>query len=74
MAHWTIKVKTVTEDPENDKLITTKESFLVRADTIEDSQDKVREYFRESIADYEIISIAKSNIVGYIDINGNTTD
>ena len=71
MAHWTVRVKTVEEIGEG-KLVKKVESFLVKADTIEESQAKMREYFRGTTVDYDFHSVSKSNIIGYIDIEGNS--
>ena len=46
MAHWTVRVKTVEETGEG-KLVKKVESFLVKADTIEESQAKMREYLNK---------------------------
>jgi hypothetical protein len=74
MAHWTVRVKTSEEDMETGKIRSKSETFLVRAETIEESQRKVREYFRGMTIDYELRSVSKSNIMGYIDSNGNAME
>ncbi len=65
MAHWTVRVKTAFED-ENGKVRAATETYLVNAETIEESQAKVRERFRGVTFDWEIRSVAKSGIVEYI--------
>jgi len=65
MAHWTIRVKTNIED-DNGKLRGIIETFLVNAETIEESQSKVRDRFRGTTFDYEIRSVTKSGITEYI--------
>jgi hypothetical protein len=74
MAHWTVRVKTTEEDPDTGKLRGRQEVFLVRAENIEESQQKVRGYFRGMTIDYEIRAVSKSNIVGYIDSEGNAIE
>jgi hypothetical protein len=74
MAHWTIRVKTSEEDIETGKIRRRTEAFLVRAETIEESQSRVRDYFRGMTIDYEISSVSKSNIIGYIDSNGKAIE
>jgi len=74
MAHWTVRVKTSEEDIETGKIRNKSETFLVRAETIEESQRKVREYFRGMTIDYELRSVSKSNIMGYIDSEGNAIE
>ena len=64
MAHWTVRVKTSYED--DGKLRSMTETFLVNAETIEESQAKVREKFKGTTFDYEIRSVSKSGIVEYI--------
>jgi len=74
MAHWTVRVKTSEEDMETGKIRSKSETFLVRAETIEESQRKVREYFRGMTIDYELRSVSRSNIMGYIDNDGNAIE
>ena len=73
MAHWTVRVKTTVED-DSGKLKSRQETFLVRAESIEESQARVRDYFRGMTIDYEIRSVSRSNIMGYIDSEGNTLE
>lgn len=65
MAHWTVRVRMSFED-ENGKLRGSTETYLVNAETIEDSQSKVRERFKGTTFDYEIRSVSKSGITEYI--------
>jgi hypothetical protein len=65
MAHWTVRVRMSYED-ESGKLRGTTETYLVNAETIEDSQSKVRERFKGTTFDYEIRSVSKSGITEYI--------
>jgi|SanBayMetagenome_1026888.scaffolds.fasta_scaffold437398_1 hypothetical protein len=74
MAHWAVRVKTSEEDMETGKIRSKSETFLVRAETMEESQRKVREYFRGMTIDYELRAVSKSNIMGYIDNDGNATE
>jgi hypothetical protein len=74
MAHWAVRVKTSEEDMETGKIRSKSETFLVRAETMEESQRKVREYFRGMTIDYELRSVSKSNIMGYIDNEGNAIE
>ena len=73
MAHWTVRVKT-TEETDEGKLIRKIEPFLVKADTIEESQARIRDYFKGMTLDYEFHSVSKSNIIGYIDGEGNVSE
>jgi hypothetical protein len=74
MAHWTVRVKTSEEDMETGKIRRKSEPFLVKAESIEDAQRRVRDYFRGMTVDYEINSTSKSNIVGYIDNEGSVSE
>jgi len=74
MAHWTVRVKTSEEDIETGKIRRKSEPFLVKAESIEDAQRRVRDYFRNMTVDYEINSTSKSNIVGYIDNEGSVSE
>lgn len=65
MAHWTAKVKLVIED-DNGKVKAITETYLVNAETIEDSQKRIHERFRGTTFDYEIRSVSKSGITEYI--------
>jgi hypothetical protein len=73
MAHWTVRVKTTSED-ESGKLRSRQETFLVRAESIDESQSRVRDYFSGTMIDYEIRSVSRSNIMGYIDSEGNARE
>jgi hypothetical protein len=64
MAHWTVRVKTTFEDDGKVRSIT--ETYLVNAQTIEESQAKVRQRFHGTTFEYEIRSVSKSNITEYI--------
>ena len=74
MAHWTVRVKTSEEDMETGKIRRKSEPFLVKAESIEDAQRRIRDYFRGMTVDYEINSTSKSNIVGYIDNEGSVSE
>lgn len=74
MAHWTVRVKTSEEDIDTGKIRRKSEPFLVKAESIEDAQRRVRDYFRGMTVDYEINSTSKSNIVGYIDNEGSVSE
>ena len=74
MAHWTVRVKTSEEDMDTGKIRRKSEPFLVKAESIEDAQRRVRDYFRNMTVDYEINSTSKSNIVGYIDNEGSVSE
>jgi hypothetical protein len=65
MAHWSVRVKVSMED-ENGKVRASTETYLVNAETIEESQSKVREKFKGYTFDWEIRSVAKSGIIEYI--------
>lgn len=65
MAHWTVRIKTTFED-ENGKLRAATETYLVNAETIEESQVKVKERFQGVTFEWEIRSVAKSSILEYI--------
>ena len=68
--YWTVKVKTIFEDPETEKVKTKKENYLVQAPTIEESQDRMRLYFKDTTIEYDIVSVSKTNIVDYVGENG----
>lgn len=74
MAHWTVRVKTSEEDMDTGKIRRKSEPFLVKAESIEDAQRRIRDYFRGMTVDYEINSTSKSNIVGYIDNEGSVSE
>jgi hypothetical protein len=59
---------------ETGKIRRKSEPFLVKAESIEDAQRRVRDYFRGMTVDYEINSTSKSNIVGYIDNEGSVSE
>jgi hypothetical protein len=65
MAHWTVRVKTTFQD-DNGKVKAITETYLVNAETIEDSQKRVHERFKGTTFEYEIRSVSKSGITEYI--------
>lgn len=67
MSHWTVKVRVSEEDTETGKIRTKMETYLVQADTIEQAQAIIREFFRGLTIDHEVRGVNKSGIVEYID-------
>lgn len=72
MAHYLVRVRTTEEI--DGKLKSRSEAFLVNADTIEESQRMMHDYFRGTTIDYEIRNVGKTGIVGYIDRTGRTVE
>lgn len=72
MAHYLVRVR-ISEEIE-DKVKSRTESFLVNAETIEESQQKIHQYFNGLMVDYEIRNVGKTGIIGYIDRLGNTSE
>jgi hypothetical protein len=66
MNHWTVRVRTTTEDLDSGKLRARTETYLVEAETIEAAQTLVREYFKGMTFDHEIRSVSGSNVLEYI--------
>jgi hypothetical protein len=72
MAHYLVRVRTTEEI--DGKMRSRTEAFLVNAETIEESQRMMHEYFRGTMVDYEIRNVGKTGIVGYIDSTGRSVE
>jgi hypothetical protein len=72
MAHYLVRVRTTEEI--DGKMRSRTEAFLVNADTIEESQQRIHDYFKGTMVDYEIRNAGKTGIVGYIDRTGQSSE
>lgn len=64
--YYDVTLDIVTSAPEETKVRTTKEQYLLRATGISDAESKMREHYRESLMDYSVTSIKLSRIVDVI--------
>jgi hypothetical protein len=66
MRYYLGKVKFETVDDNTGRIRNTKEQYLVEAMTISDAEDKLNDKFKDSMAEFSVISVAESPIMGII--------
>lgn len=60
---YKVKVSYISADPDSGKEKKITENYIVQADSLEDSYEKIKIRLQDSIVDWEIPSIVKTNIV-----------
>jgi hypothetical protein len=66
MSFWTVKVKVISEDIDTGKLRGKIETYLVKADSIEESQKLVHDYFKGTTLEYEVRGVGKNGFTAVI--------
>lgn len=66
MSFWTVKVKVISEDIDTGRVRGKVETYLVKADSIEESQQLVHEYFKGTTLEYEVRGVSKNGITAVI--------
>lgn len=64
--YYIANVKFETVDDRTGRIKTIKEQYLVDALDISDAEQKLKEKFKESIADFAVSSVTESKIMGII--------
>lgn len=64
--YYLAKIKFETENDKNGKTQTTKEEYLVEADSVSHAETKMKDKFRDSMADTSVFEVKESKIMGII--------
>jgi hypothetical protein len=60
------RVQFETVNDQNGRIQKTKENYLVEALSVSDVEDKLNEKFKDSMAEFSVIKVDESNIMGII--------
>lgn len=66
MRYYLGKVQFETIDDDNGRVKKTKEQYLVEAIDISDAESKLKEMFKDSMAEFSVISVSESPIMGVV--------
>jgi len=66
MMYYIAKVKFETVDDNTGRIRKLNEQYLVEAQSISDAEAMLNEKFKDSIADFSVVSIQESKIIGII--------
>lgn len=66
MRYYLGKIQFETIDDNNGRVKKTKEQYLVEAQTISDAEAKLNEMFKDTMAEFTVISVSESLIMGIV--------
>ena len=66
MRYYMARVQFETVNDQNGRIQKTKENYLVEAMSVSDVEDKLNEKFKDSMAEFSVIKVDESNIMGII--------
>lgn len=66
MRYYMTQVQFETVNDNNGRIQKTKENYLVEAMSVSDAEDKLNEKFKDSMAEFSVIKVNESNIMGII--------
>lgn len=66
MMYYLAKVKFETVDEVTDRIRKTNEQYIVDAISVSDAESKLKERFKDSIADFSVVSVNETKIMGII--------
>lgn len=66
MRYYLGKIQFETIDDNNGRVKKTKEQYLVEASDISDAESKLKEMFKDSMAEFSVISVSESPIMGIV--------
>jgi hypothetical protein len=66
MRYYLGKIQFETIDDNNGRVKKTKEQYLVEAQTISDAEAKLNEMFKDTMAEFTVISVSESPIMGIV--------
>lgn len=66
MMYYFAKVKFETVDDNTGRIRKLNEQYLVEAQSISDAESMLNEKFKDSIADFSVVSVQESKIIGVI--------
>lgn len=64
--YYIAKVKFATVDDSTGRIRKTYEQYLVEASDISDAEAKMKERFKDAIAEFSVVSVQESKIMGVI--------
>lgn len=65
--YYMTKVQFETVNDSNGKIQKTKEDYVVSAQSVTQAEEKLKARFSDSMADFSVVKVAESNIMGIID-------
>jgi len=65
MNYYQAQVKFETEQ-DNGRIQKIKENYIVEANSVSDAEDKLKEKFKDSMADFSVVSVKEANIMGIV--------
>jgi hypothetical protein len=66
MKYYMARVQFETINEQNGRAQKTKENYLVEALNVSDVEDKLKDKFQEGMAEFSVIKVDESNIMGII--------
>ena len=66
MRYYMARVQFETINDQNGRTQKTKENYLVEAHSVSDVEEKMNEKFKESMAEFSVIKVDESNIMGIV--------
>lgn len=66
MRYYMARVQFETINDQNGRTQKTKENYLVEALSVSDVEEKMNEKFKDSMAEFSVIKVDESNIMGII--------
>jgi hypothetical protein len=66
MRYYTARVQFETINDQNGRTQKTKENYLVEALSVSDVEEKMNDKFKDSMAEFSVIKVDESNIMGII--------
>ena len=64
--YYIAKVKFETIDDRTGRPRKTHEQYVVDSETVSDAENKLKERFKDSIADFSVVSVQESKIMGIL--------
>jgi hypothetical protein len=65
--YWVAKVKFESINDNNGKVQTTKEEYLVSAESVTEVEEKLNTKFGEGMSEFSVSSVSESKIMGIVD-------
>lgn len=64
--YYIAKVQFATIDDRNGRIRKTTEQYVVDSESISDAEEKLKEKFKDSIAEFAVVSVQESKIMGIL--------
>ena len=65
MNYYLSQVKFATEQ-DNGRIRNIKENYLVEAESVGDAEEKLKEKFKNTMAEFSVVSVKEANIMGIV--------